>query len=299
MRTSRSVRLTLPNAKAFFFAALLSAALFLPGTTARAGEEPAQDPSDVEEPAQIAPDDAEAPASKGESPEQPSADAPSSAKPSAGVNGPSVLDRSLFRPDLKPGNDDSAPAPTGQEGKDENSEVPSGAPSAALSAPSPADRSKVLGELYTQLSKAKDAAAAAPITTNIEALWRATGSPTVDLLISRAERFITGSDFGLSLEILDATVGMAPEDAEVWYLRARVHYLRSEYDLALADLKQALDRDPQHYKALEDLGRVYEALGSKKEALDAYRKALLANPFLQDANQGVQFLSREIGSRNL
>jgi tetratricopeptide (TPR) repeat protein len=292
MRTSRSVRLILPNAEAFLFAALLSVALFLSGTTARAVDEPAQDPTDVEEPAQIAPDDAEAPSSEAPVPEQPSAEVPPSGTPADGAGGPRVLDRSLFRPDLKPDSEGVTPPPSGQQGN-------VGGPPDAISLPNPADRSKVLGELYAQLSKAKDAEAAAPITTNIEALWRFSGSPTVDLLISRAERFTTEADLGLALEILDSTVALAPEDAEVWYLRARVHYLRAEYDLALADLKQALDHDPQHYKALEDLGRVYEALGSKQEALDAYRKALQSNPFLQDANQGVQFLSREVGARNL
>jgi tetratricopeptide (TPR) repeat protein len=294
MRTSRSVRLRSPNAEALLFTALLSAALLLPGTTAKAVDLPVQDPTDVEEPAQIAPDDAEAPSSEAPSPEQPSAEAPSSETPSNATSGPRTLDRSLFRPDLKPGSEGATP-PSGQDSTEGNLGAPSVAPALA----SPADRSKMLAELYTQLSKAKDAEAAAPITTNIEALWRVTGSPTVDLLISRAERFTTASDLGLALEILDATVAMAPEDAEVWYLRARVHYLRAEYDLALADLKQALDRDPQHYQALDDLGRVLEAQGTKKEALEAYRKALQANPFLEHANQEVQFLSREVGSRNL
>jgi Tfp pilus assembly protein PilF len=73
-----------------------------------------------------------------------------------------------------------------------------------------------------------------------------------------------------------------------------VHYLQRKYELALADLRRALNRDPQHYRALADLGLVFEALGTKTEALDAYRKALQVNPFLDDARQAVEFLSREI-----
>jgi tetratricopeptide (TPR) repeat protein len=150
-----------------------------------------------------------------------------------------------------------------------------------------------------QLGKAKDAEAAVPIMTNIETLWRVTGSPTVDLLIGRAELFTKGKDLDLALQILDATVAMAPEEAEAWYLRAKVYYLQSKYDLALADLKRALDRDPKHYRALEDLGLVYDAFGRKPDALEAYRKALAVNPFLKDAGLAVQFLEKEVGARNL
>jgi hypothetical protein len=40
---------------------------------------------------------------------------------------------------------------------------------------------------------------------------------------------------------------------------------------------------------------VLDTLGTKKEALEAYRKALEINPFLGDAHQAVEFLSREVG----
>jgi Flp pilus assembly protein TadD len=90
-------------------------------------------------------------------------------------------------------------------------------------------------------------------------------------------------------------VDMAPDEAEAWYLRAKVHYRQSQYALAVADLKRALERDPKHYRALEDLGLVLDTLGTKKEALEAYRKALAINPFLIDAHQAVEFLSREVG----
>ena len=107
------------------------------------------------------------------------------------------------------------------------------------------------------------------------------------------------ADLALALEILDATVAIAPEEAEAWYLRAKVHYLQRRYELALADLRRALDRDPKHYRALDDLGLVLEALGTKKEALEAYRHALQVNPFLEDARQAVEFLSREVGDRDI
>jgi tetratricopeptide (TPR) repeat protein len=209
---------------------------------------------------------------------------------------PKVLDRSFMRPELKSGSEDAPPPQSAEESKQDKLGPPA---EADLPLPTPVERPKMLGELYEQLGKAHDAEEAAPIAQAIETLWRTTGSATVDLLMSRAARFTKESDLDLALEILDATADMAPEEAEVWYLRAKVHYRQKQYGQALADLRRALDRAPKHYRALEDLGLVLEALGTKKEALEAYRQALKINPFLGDAHQAVEFLSREVGDRDI
>lgn len=280
MRTAPRVRLSPQSAPALLFAALIVSATFL-SAPAAAVEGEAEAPSDIEQPADVAPDGAEV---------------PSAETPSGGdLAKPRELDRGVFRPDLKPGSEGEAGPQPAEEGKEDSL----GAPLDGLPLPSPADKPKVLGELYVQLAKAKDAEAAAPIMTNIETLWRVTGSPTVDLLIGRATRFTKDKDLDLALQILDATVALAPEEAEAWYLRAKVYYAQGKYDLALADLKRALERDPKQYRALEDLGLAFDTLGRKTEALEAYRKALAINPFLKDADLAVKFLEKEIGARNL
>lgn len=163
----------------------------------------------------------------------------------------------------------------------------------------PVERPKMLARLYDELKSAHDAHDASPITETIEELWLLSGSDTVDLLMARADRFIKESDLDLALEILDATVELAPDDAEAWHRRATVHYLQKDYELALADLRHALNIDPKHYNAINDLGAVLQALGAKKEALQAYRKALEVNPFLEDARQAVESLSRELEGQDI
>jgi tetratricopeptide (TPR) repeat protein len=277
MRSGPSFSLKSLGATQLLLAGLLFAPILM-GVAARAAEDEIEAPSDdIELPAQIAPDDAEAPSEDD-------------------VIEPKVRDRSFMRPELKSGSEDAPPPQSAEESKQDKLD-PSA--EADLPLPTPVERPKMLGELYQQLGKAHGAEEAAPITQAIENLWRTTGSATVDLLMSRAARFTKESDLDLALEILDATADMAPEEAEVWYLRARVHYRQRQYELALADLKRALERDPKHYRALEDLGLVLEALGTKREALEAYRQALKINPFLGDAHQAVEFLSREVGGRDI
>jgi tetratricopeptide (TPR) repeat protein len=247
------------------------------GASASAADQVIQAQADVEQPAEVAPGDDDTLFEEDE------------------VE-PKTLDRSFMRPDLKGGSEDAPPPQSAEESKQDKLD-PSA--EAELPLPTPVERPKMLGELYEQLGKAADAEQAAPIAQAIENLWLTTGSPTVDLLMSRAVRLTKESDFDLALEILDATADLAPEEAEVWYLRAKVHYRQRQYEFARADLKRALERDPNHYRALEDLGLVLEALGTKTEALEAYRKALKINPFLGDAHQAVEFLSREVGGRDI
>jgi tetratricopeptide (TPR) repeat protein len=197
-------------------------------------------------------------------------------------------------PDVKKGGDGSAPPQSAQENKQDKLDLSIG----EMPLPAP-ERPKVLAKLYEQLGAAKDATAAEPITESIETLWGQSGSDTVDLLMSRAERFVKESDLDLALRILDATIDIAPDDAEAWRQRATVHYLQKDYELALADLRHVLDLDPKHYKAINDLGVVLEAMGSKKEALEAYRKALAVNPFLDETRRTVEELSREVDGQDI
>jgi len=275
MRAGLSVRLK-PFGVILFIAAL---GLAVGTWSARAADETIQTQDDAESPADAAPDDDQL-----------------DLKLEPYLTKPKALDRSFMRPDLKDGSEGAPPPQSAEESKQDKLD-PSA--EAELPLPTPIERPKMLGELYEQLGKAHDEKEAAPISQAIENLWRTTGSPTVDLLMSRAMSFTQESDLDLALEILDATADLAPDEAEIWYLRAKVRYRQREYELALADLRRALDRDPKHYRALEDLGLVLEALGTKKEALEAYRKALEINPFLPDAGQAVQFLSREVGGRDI
>ena len=245
---------------------------------ARAADDVIEAPlDDIEPPAQVAPDDAEAPAN--DDVVEPDELAPDAA----------------MRPDVKQGSEGAPPPQSAQESKQDKLDPPIG----DLPLQSPIDRPKVLAQLYEQLGKAADAEAAAPIMEAIQRIWRLSGSDTVDLLMARAERFTKEDDLDLAQKIIDAAVDMAPDEAEAWDLRAKINFLKKDYDAAIADLKRALDRDPKHYDAMSDLGVVYEAMGSKKEALEAYRKALAVNPYLSEPKRAVEELRREIEGQDI
>ena len=258
--------------------AVLLFALIPMSAPARAADDVIEAPlDDIEPPAQVAPDDAEAPAS--DDVVEPDELAPDAA----------------MRPDVKQGSEGAPPPQSAQESKRDKLDPPIG----DLPLQSPIDRPKVLVQLYEQLGKVADAEAAAPIMEAIQRIWRLSGSDTVDLLMARAERFTKEDDLDLAQKIIDAAVDMAPDQAEAWDLRAKINFLKKDYDAATADLKRALDRDPKHYDAMNDLGVVYEAMGSKKEALEAYRKALAVNPYLSEPKRAVEELRRAIEGQDI
>jgi tetratricopeptide (TPR) repeat protein len=220
--------------------------------------------------------------------DEPEADVPPSEDP--GLEG---LDLPGLN-DTAPGGDEAVPPQSAEGSQDDEFDL--GLDKAPFD---PAQRPKMLADLYERLAAARTETTAEPIMGAIEDLWAVSGSATVDLLMSRAAQFAKDAEIDLSLAILDAVVDIAPDDAEAWYLRAKVNVLKGKPERALSDLRRALNLDDKHYRAIADLGLLLEQLGAKKEALEAYRRALAVNPFLEDAKLGVEALQREVEGQDI
>ncbi len=276
MRAGLSVWLK-PGSAAALLLVLLVASLGAFPAPGQALDDGTGAPADVEQPADVAPDGSEL-------------------RLEDDLIEPHDFDPELFvRPDLKEGGEDGPPPQSTEESKQDKL----GPSFDDLPLPAPVDKPKMLAGLYEQLGKAGNADAAEPIVEAIEVLWRISGSDTVDLLMQRAEAFAKADDLDLALNIMDATVDLAPDQAEAWHLRAKVHYLKKNYELALADLRRALDRDAKHYAALNDLGVVQEAIGAKKEALAAYRQAIAINPFLGETKRAIEALVLDVEGQDI
>ena len=166
-------------------------------------------------------------------------------------------------------------------------------------APQPVDRATLLAQLYERLPAASDIGAARTLMKTIEQVWRTTESDTANLLMSRAELLIEENDAELALKILDATIDVAPDVAEAYYMRARMAFEQRDYKRAMPDLMRALELDAKHYRALNDLGIAQFELGERKEALATLRKAVAVNPFLDQAKREVELLEREVEGQEL
>ena len=81
--------------------------------------------------------------------------------------------------------------------------------------------------------------------------------------------------------------------------RATVYYLQNDYHHSLEDIEQVLVREPRHFGALAGLGMIMQDLGDDKRALDAFRKALAVNPYLEKVPEMVKTLTEKVEGRDI
>lgn len=156
-----------------------------------------------------------------------------------------------------------------------------------------------LDDLFARLAGARDEVEAKGIAGLIERRWSNSGSDTADLLMSRAADAVRTKDTALAVELLDRVIALQPRWAEAWHRRAGVFQLLDDPVGAMADLSQAITREPRHFEAWSDLGKLYLSSGDKRRALGAFRHALAIHPYLASARTIVDRLSPEVDGRDL
>lgn len=160
-------------------------------------------------------------------------------------------------------------------------------------------RGAILDKLYGELAKAQDEMTSRALESAIQSVWLESGSPSIDLLMSRGLDALREDNFDRAYFYFDEVVTLAPGFAEGRNKRATIHYLREDYARALSDIEHVLRLEPRHFEALAGLGVILEELGDKKGALDAYRKALAINPQLLNGKERIAPLELEVEGRGI
>lgn len=176
--------------------------------------------------------------------------------------------------------------------------------SAAAREPAPPNkageaRHALLGTLFAQLAAAKTEEEGRAFERAIQSIWLDSGSPSIDLLMSRGLDALGEQNYDRAYFYFDEVVTLAPGFAEGWNKRAAIQYIRDDYAAALHDLEQVLRLEPRHYEAIAGLGIILEELGDKKGALEAYRRALALDPWLRDGKIRIAPLELEVEGRGI
>jgi tetratricopeptide (TPR) repeat protein len=159
------------------------------------------------------------------------------------------------------------------------------------------ERAKLLENLYAYLATADNEQQARPISVAIERLWLFADSDTIGLLMDRAAKAVSVKNLDLASRLMDAVVDLAPDYAEGWNRRAYVHYLRSDLERMLGDLRRCLALEPNHYRALDGLAQILRESGQKKAALKAYERLIEVHPNATGAQDAVKELTRDVGGQ--
>lgn len=157
----------------------------------------------------------------------------------------------------------------------------------------------VLDRLYDELAATETEAAANVVATQIEALWDASGSATVDLLMDRATLAMGEGDTARAAQHLDDALRFAPDYAQGWVRRAQLYAAEDEYGEAVTALERALTADPKHYRALMALARTLDNMSLPQGAYEAYGEALAVHPYLEEAIEERRRLAPSVEGREL
>lgn len=165
---------------------------------------------------------------------------------------------------------------------------------AAEQAKPPAKPPQQIDQLFDELAKANSTEDAKPIEDQILALFTQSGSPSVDLLLTRALAAEQGGDKDTARKILDSVTEIAPNFAEGWHERGELLAATGDDEGAMISLERAVALNPRHFAALAELASMLADYGDKSAALKMYRKALALDPKMQDVERRVRQLSRDV-----
>lgn len=156
-----------------------------------------------------------------------------------------------------------------------------------------------LDSLFAQLKTAGSPEEAKPIEAQILGFFLHSGSPTVDLLMTRAEAARAAGNKTVARGLYDRVTEIAPDYAEAWHRRGLMQSDAGEDAGAMASLQKAVELNPRHFEALEQLGEMLEDYGDKPGALNMFRRSFALDPQFEGLKRHIDGLSRDVEGQGI
>ena len=96
----------------------------------------------------------------------------------------------------------------------------------------------------------------------------------VTALKVQANALYLGGDSSGAEAVFLRLLARYPSDGDAAYMLGRIYYQENRFDLAAAQFQKVLRMDPGSYKAYDNLGLCYEALGDSEQAVRHYLTAI-------------------------
>src|SRR3569833_77000 len=174
--------------------------------------------------------------------------------------------------------------------------APATAPASKTPAPKEVNSEE---QLFRQLKQAQSSEDAHVIEEKLKLMFRPSGSPSVDLLMTRADAAAAASDKKTAKKLVEAITNIAPNYAEGWHTRAAMEQADGNDTDALVSLQKTVMLNPRHFAAMVELADMLEDYGDKGGALKLYRRALDLDPQLDVASRKVRELTTSVEGRDI
>ena len=131
--------------------------------------------------------------------------------------------------------------------------------------------------------KGQDPVRAARAAATLWDLWHRSGDPQLDAVLRQGIAAMERQDLDQATAFFTRLIGLAPGFAEGWNKRATVRFLAKDFTGSIADCRETLARNPNHFGALSGQGLCHLALEQYKEAAELFRRALAVHHHLDSS----------------
>jgi tetratricopeptide (TPR) repeat protein len=139
-----------------------------------------------------------------------------------------------------------------------------------------------------------DPARAARAAAALWQMWHQSGRPELDAMLLEGIEAMQRGELPQAEGIFTRLIEAAPEFAEGWNKRATVRYMAKQYAASIADCRETLARNPNHFGALSGQGLCYMALGEYRQAAGQFRRALAVHPHLESGRENLRSALHEV-----
>ncbi|MFE8873132.1 hypothetical protein ACE4RV_08195 [Acetobacter persici] len=175
-------------------------------------------------------------------------------------------------PAVRPKTSEASPAGGPATSAPSGTKAPSATPHKKLTRP------QQIAALADQLAQAKTPEDAQALEDRLEALRAAGLSPTTQLLLRRAQKDSQADKPDEAVNDLSDALALQPDSAILWRTRAQTRLAAGDFNAAVTDLGEALQRDGRDAKSWGLLSTVEEQRKDGPAALKAWQKVLELNP---------------------
>jgi tetratricopeptide (TPR) repeat protein len=154
----------------------------------------------------------------------------------------------------------------------------------------PEDEKEALAAL-----KSDDPLLAATAEAALWRLWCRAGDAETERLFRAGVEAMQRRQHDEAQELFSRVIDRNPDFAEGWNKRATVRFLRSDFAGSIADCRETLARNRNHFGAACGQGLCHMSLGEFREAAVCFRRALDIHPHLAAARHNLALAEAEGG----
>jgi tetratricopeptide (TPR) repeat protein len=126
-------------------------------------------------------------------------------------------------------------------------------------------------------------------------LWSRSGDAQVDALMARGVEAMQSGRYAESISTFGEVIQKRPDFAEGWNKRATVRFMRGDFAGSIADCRETLARNPNHFGAASGQGLCHMSLNEFPEAAIFFRRALEIHPHLESVRHNLALAEAEGG----